>query len=181
MVRFLKLFVNKHLQRHYLFFAMNTFRILFIGLLSFVAFNCTRLEEPQPQPLKVATEPSQILGEWRYVGNFSHLASYKCIICSDFNYDTSLYSLNLVDNTSVTGRINKVGFSAKYVVNNNGKFSMDNIKYAGIPNLTENDGLYVERISTSTDFGVLKDTPTYDILILTYDSGRNFLAFARKK
>jgi hypothetical protein len=63
-------------------------------LIAFLFFGLFQCDEPE-----VSAEES-LAGEWRYVGTFNHTTDYKCYVCSDFDYEKSLYQLTFNDEKS---------------------------------------------------------------------------------
>ena len=55
---------------------------------------------------KILSPQNSILGEWHYVGTFSHLEDYKCLVCEDYDYEKSKYTLFLNSDSTYSAKIN---------------------------------------------------------------------------
>jgi hypothetical protein len=75
--------------------------LLFLGV-----FQCDKPE---------VNAESVLVGEWRYVGTFSHRADYVCYVCDNFDYIKSIYRINFEDANNYSANINLL--TAKGVYN----------------------------------------------------------------
>ena len=141
---------------------------------------------------------SSRIGQWRYVGKFSHLADYACFVCPNFDYDKSLYQLTFNTDGSVDTRINlligKATYQSQEQQNNynpqiykdlftaSGTFSIKNLSFSNRPPQTIADTEFIANLNSSNIFHQTTYTAnqTYDELSLTYNKD-NFLFFVRKR
>lgn len=133
--------------------------------------------------------PKSISGEWKYVGDFSSLASYKCLVCPEFDYDKSIYSVTFNNDNTFNARINlligKGNFeNSPLELNENytsGKFSIKNLQILNKPPQTEADSYYMDKLELAKSYLISpSDNTAYDMLQLAYKD-TSYLLFVRKK
>jgi hypothetical protein len=151
-------------------------------LCGMLALNLSSCEQATP-----AAE--ELKGEWRYVGTFSHLADYTCLVCPDFDYEKSLYRITFSDSSRLSARINLLIATGTYLVfpqekmngNDLGKFELTQLQILNKPPETAEDSQFQNRLRNSNSYYVVyeNDGP-YDYLQLQF-SENEYLYFVRKK
>lgn len=134
-------------------------------------------------------EPANLTGEWRYVGNFSHLADYRCIICPEFDYDKSIYRFTVQEDNTFSTRINlligngKISTTAKESTANTwmGDFRITDLQILNKPYETQADSDFKENFQKAYNYYMSnQNSTTYDQLNLTYEAN-SYLVFVRRK
>jgi hypothetical protein len=134
-------------------------------------------------------------GEWRYVGKFSHLADYKCIVCPEFDYEKSIYKVTFKEDGTFDIRINlligKGNYAGKPDVNATsttyyGNVSMKDLQILNKPLETEADSEFKQNFSNVILFNQNTKAANsfgYDELILSLNKpySTDYLLFVRKK
>lgn len=148
---------------------------LFLGL-----FQC---DEPEVNADK------SLAGEWRYVGTFNHTTNYKCYVCSDFNYEKSLYRLTFKEDKSYTAKINLLVGKGEYTTSIeksendfvSGTFENLNLQILNKPYETEADSKFQSMFIDANNFilSINSNGHQYDELILG-SNNIEFLLFVRK-
>jgi hypothetical protein len=169
---------------------MKTFRLLLI--LTVASFGCQSSTESNYAP------KSTLLGQWCFVGQFSHLADYKCLICPNFDPDKSIYKLNFNIDGTFDAKINlligKGNYQNKEQQNNynpqiykdlftaNGSFGISNLSFLNKPPQTNQDTEFIKNLESCTLFYQTTHSASqpYDELSMTFDRD-NFLFFVRKR
>lgn len=70
---------------------------------------------------KILSPQNSILREWHYVGIFSHLEDYKCLVCEDYDCKKSKYTLFFNSDKTYSAKIN--------VLIAQGTFSFKNLNF----------------------------------------------------
>jgi hypothetical protein len=134
-------------------------------------------------------------GEWRYVGKFSHLADYKCIVCPEFDYEKSIYKVTFKEEGTFDIRINlligKGNYLGKADANATattyyGIVSMTDLQILNKPLETEADSEFKQNFSNTAMFSQSTKAINpfgYDELVLSLDKpyATDYLLFVRKK
>jgi hypothetical protein len=153
---------------------------LFSFLLFLGVFQCNKSE--------ISVE-NALLGEWRYVGTFSHTTDYKCYVCSDFDYEKSLYRLTFTDDKSFTAKINLLIGKGEYTTSIEkseneqvwGTFENLNLQILNKPYETEADAKFQSMFIEANNFMISTNSSghDYDELILGSNNSE-YLLFVRK-
>lgn len=134
-------------------------------------------------------------GEWRYVGEFSHNADYRCIICPEFDYERSIYKITFKEDGTFDARINLLIGKGNYEgkpsanatsMNYYGEISITNLQFLNKPLETEADTEFKQKFVESNSFvqnTKANNTFGYDELILNLKNSKinEYLLFVRKK
>ncbi len=146
------------------------------------------------QPI-AAAEKVTFLGEWRYVGKFSHLADYRCIVCPDFDYEKSIYKVTFKEDGTFDIRINLLIGKGNYLAkpdikstatNPYGAVNITDLQILNKPLETEADTEFQQRFRDVISFSQntkAKNTYGYDELNLNLKTSNlsEYLLFVRKK
>jgi hypothetical protein len=151
-----------------------------ILLLAVLLFSCENSVKPADKNL---------LGEWRYVGNFSHSAVYSCYICPKFNYDDRIYRIFFDPNGQLSGRVNLLIVNGNYEISNvnteklsiHGNMAINKFQVLNKPPETMEDSEFQNTFKATTAFHIsLNSSTVYDQLSLS-NATDDYLLFARKK
>jgi hypothetical protein len=128
-------------------------------------------------------------GEWRYVGTFNHTTDYTCYVCSDFDYEKSLYRLTFNDDKSYTAKINLLIGKGEYITSIeksendhiSGTFENLNLQILNKPYETEADSKFQSMFMEANNFVLSTNNNGhgYDELILG-SNNNEYLLFVRK-
>jgi hypothetical protein len=134
-----------------------------------------------------------LTGEWRYVGKYSVLADYKCLVCPEFNYDKSIYQITFNADGTFTARINLLIGKGTYTGKENatstttqssGDLTITELQILNRPLETEKDSEFKDNFSkTSTFYQDIKGSNPfgYDELSLHIQKSTNYMILVRKK
>jgi hypothetical protein len=145
------------------------------------------------QPINI--NKIMLTGEWRYVGKFSHLADYRCIVCPEFDYEKSIYKVTFKEDGSFDIRINLLIGKGNYVgkpdinattTNYFGSIDLTDLQILNKPLETEADSEFKQNFSNVAMFSQSTKTFNpfgYDELSLTLNkpNSTDYLVFVRKK
>jgi hypothetical protein len=143
----------------------------------------------------INAEKVTLSGEWRYVGKFSHLADYRCIVCPEFDYEKSIYKVTFKEDGSFDIRINLLIGKGNYIgkpdtkstaTNYYGEVSISDLQILNKPLETEADSEFqqnfrdINSFSQNTKAGNLFG---YDELGFNLKTSKfsEYLLFVRKK
>jgi hypothetical protein len=150
---------------------------IFLGLMA-----CSSSNSPTPETIS----PQLLVGQWRYVGTFSHLIDYRCVICPNFDFEKSLYFFNLQSDGQFDMRVNllfvqgQMLFKPRPGMPEAGDFSLLKFQIGNTPPETRQDTEFQQRFQLSSAFSYSKYShPNYDQLLLSQQS--EYLLFVRKK
>lgn len=130
-----------------------------------------------------------LVGEWRYVGTFNHTTEYSCYVCSDFDYEKSLYRLTFNDDKSYTAKINLLIGKGEYTTSVeksendhvSGTFENLNLQILNKPYETDADSKFQSMFMEANYFVLNTNSMrhNYDELILGSNNSE-YLLFVRK-
>ena len=156
--------------------------ILFVALLGVVACRKDRNE-----PVNAA-----LVGEWHYVGTYSHLADYACMPCPGYNYDKAP-TLNIDTWGKLSGKsvVNQYGGTYRATMEDStrqifqrGTFRISMLfqtEMAGTPAQMQEERQYVDRLQKTINYYVGNTGPLYVSLSLSQAKSTDYLFFVRKK
>ncbi len=121
---------------------------------------------------------SEIIGEWRYVGNFSHLADYKCLICPNYDYENEKYQVTFSSNGEITAKVNLLIVKGKYSIQNN-KLTIHSFDRLNKPAETLQDGSFINDFLRANVFLINQFDSQYKSLQVNI-TNENYLLFVRK-
>jgi hypothetical protein len=151
-----------------------------ILILAVLLFSCESRVKPTDENL---------LGEWRYVGTFSHLADYACYICPGFDYEESIYRINFDDDGQFSGRVNLLIVNGDYMTSNvnaeklsiSGNMAINKFQVLNKPPETMEDSEFQNAFKTTTSFHIsFSSSAVYEQISLS-NATDDYLLFARKK
>lgn len=132
---------------------------------------------------------SVLVGEWRYVGTFSHRADYVCYVCDNFDYNKSIYRINFEDANTYSANINLLSAKGVYNVGLDqndgsvvsGTFENNEMQILNKPFETAADSKVKNMLLESTGFYISLNTEEkgYDELTLSSNNDE-YLLFVRK-
>lgn len=152
-------------------------------LIVFLFFGLFQCDEPE------VNAENSFAGEWRYVGTFNHTTDYKCYVCSDFDYEKSLYRLTFNDDKSYTAKINLLIGKGEYNTSVeksendyvSGTFENLNLQILNKPYETEADSKFQSMFMEANNFVLSTNSNGYDYDELILGSNNNeYLLFVRK-
>jgi hypothetical protein len=146
------------------------------------------------QPMASA-EKATFLGEWRYVGRFSHSADYRCTVCPEFDYEKSIYKVTFKEDNTFDVRINLLLGKGNYVVKSDtkstpanayGTIDITDFQILNKPFETEEDTEFQQRFRDINFFShntKANNTFGYDELNLNLKTSNlsEYLLFVKKK
>jgi hypothetical protein len=151
-----------------------------ILILAILLFSCDSSVKPTDE---------NILGEWRYVGTYSHLSDYACYICPSFNYDESIYRITFDADGQFSGRVNLLIVNGIYEISNvnaeklpiRGSMAINKFQVLNKPPETLEDSNFQNAFIATTAFHIsLISNAFYDQISLINPS-HDYLLFTRKK
>lgn len=149
--------------------------LLFLGV-----FQCNKSE---------INAENALLGEWRYVGTFSHTTDYTCYVCSDFDYEKSLYRLTFNDDKSYSAKINLLIGKGEYTTSIekseeeyiSGTFENLTLQILNKPYETEADSKFQSMYVEANNFVISTKSEGHNFDELILGSNNNeYLLFVRK-
>jgi hypothetical protein len=159
-------------------------------------FVCTfwACKQAEIQPI-VSAEKATFLGEWRYVGKFSHSADYRCLICPEFDYEKSIYQVTFKEDGTFDIRINLLIGKGNYLVksdinstatNSYGTVDIRDLQILNKPFETEADTEFQQRFRDINSFSQntkASNTFGYDELLFNLKTSNlsEYLLFVRKR
>lgn len=153
---------------------------ILITFLFFGVFQCDNTEVIAEKGLS---------GEWRYVGTFNHTTDYTCYVCSDFDYEKSIYRLTFNDDKSYTAKINLLVGKGEYTTSIeksendfvSGTFENLNLQILNKPYETEEDSKFQSMYLEANNFALSTNVRGHDYDELILGSNNNeYLLFVRK-
>ncbi len=153
---------------------------ILLTFLIFGVFQCDKTE---------VNAENVLVGEWRYVGTFNGLTSYKCEVCENFDFEKSIYRLNFLDANNYTAKINLLNATGEYSISfdgtntevSMGTFENLNMQILNKPYETEADSKFQTLFAESTNFSLSPKNAkqTFDELRLGSNNSE-YLLFVRK-
>lgn len=139
---------------------------------------------------KILSPQNSILGEWHYVGTFSHLEDYKCLVCEDYDYEKSKYTLFLNSDSTYSAKINLLIAQGTFSFKNHnfsklyetGAFVNTKLQILNKPPQTEADSKFIELFKNSNSFYVTikSGNDKFSLLNLSKKGQNEYLLFAKK-
>lgn len=141
-------------------------------------------------------DPSQfskkLTGEWFYVGTFSHLVDYKCIVCEGTEPEKAIYKMTFKEDGTLSGRVNALIAQGKFSLkdtkedasnNITGSITITDFTFLNKPPQTQDDTEFIEIFeNASSVYFDVNSSKTYDILQLTSkNKSSSFIAMVKKK
>ena len=133
-----------------------------------------------------------LIGEWRYVGTFSHAADYGCMPCPGYDYDKAP-TLNLDASGKLSGKsvVNQYEGTYRAMVEDStrqifqrGTFQISMLfqtEIAGTPAQMQEESHYVDRLQKTTSYYVDTNGTLYVSLSLSQAKSSDYLFFVRRK
>ncbi len=139
---------------------------------------------------KILSPQNSILGDWHYVGTFSNLVDYRCLVCEDYDYEKSKYNLLFNADNTYSARINLLiaqgTFTFKTLNFNklfeNGDFENTKLQILNKPPQTEADSKFIELFEKSNSFyaTIKSGNDKFSLLNLSKKGQNEYLLFAKK-
>jgi hypothetical protein len=134
----------------------------------------------------------KMTGEWFYVGTFSHLIGYKCIVCEGYEPEKAIYKMTFNENGSLAGRVNLLIIQGKFELkdtkedatkNISGSITITDFTLLNKPPQTQADTDFIEIFeNASSVYFDVNSSKTYNILQLTSkNKASSFIAMVKKK
>jgi hypothetical protein len=130
-----------------------------------------------------------LVGEWRYVGTYSHTVDYECYVCDNFDYNKCIYRINFEDANNYSANINLLTAKGVYNVGLDkndgsivsGTFENIDMQILNKPFETPADTKVKNMLLESTGFYVALNARKKGYDELTLSSNNNeYLLFVRK-
>jgi hypothetical protein len=132
--------------------------------------SCTKSTAISPNP--------DLVGEWRYVGNFSHLADYKCLVCPTYDYENEKYQVNFKPDSSIEAKVNLLIIKGKYSIEKD-KLTIQSFDRLNKPAETPKDGAFINDFLKADLFMTNQFNAQYTNLQINIGN-ENYLLFVRK-
>jgi lipocalin len=134
---------------------------------------------------------NKFLGEWHYVGTLDIKSTNKCLICTNYELESSPYYLIFKDDNTYSGRINLLITEGKYVLINQkkidnkiaGEFKNIDFRILNKPFETAADSKFKILFEQAEEFEIINKNTSqiYDILNLSTSKSDEYLQFVRKE
>jgi Pyruvate/2-oxoacid:ferredoxin oxidoreductase delta subunit len=163
--------------------------LLILALVLFTACETVEIAEKNIEPTQLS---KKMTGEWFYVGTFSHLADYGCIVCEGYDPEKAIYKMTFKEDGTLSGRINLLISQGKFglkdtkegvMKNMTGTIAITEFNFLNKPPQTQADTDFIEIFENASFVYIdVNSSKTYDILQLTSKNKSNsFIAMAKKK
>jgi hypothetical protein len=134
-----------------------------------------------------AVKDVKIIGEWRYVGTFDHRANYACYICPGFDYEKTIYRINLSEDKSIKTQINFMRGEGNYVLKEKEitqqfavyDLALNDYRELNKPVETIEDGVFRKAFLASYSLAVSREKE-YDHIQLQFNDNE-FLLLVKKR
>lgn len=140
--------------------------------------------------IKILSPQNSILGEWHCVGTFSQLEDYKCLVCEDYDYEKSKYTLFFNSDSTYSAKIKLLITQGTYSCKNlnfsklyeTSVFVNTKLQILSKPPQTEADTKFIAFFKNTNSFCVTikSGKDKFSLLNLSKKGLNEYLLFAKK-
>ncbi len=164
---------------------------LFLVIIAYFLFACETIEVAE-KPIEATQLAKSMTGEWYYVGTFSHLADYKCLICEGFDESKAIYKMTFKEDGTFSGRVNLLITQGKYSLkdtkedlqkNISGTITVSELNFLNKPPQTQADTDFIDTFENASSIYMdVNSSKSYNLLQFTSKNKPNtYIVMAKKK